>query len=141
MSNARQFPILGVSACIWRGGQVLLIQRAKPPVGIWALPGGHVDPGETVAEAAQRELLEETGMRAQLDTLVGIYDVIRRDAAGLLTTHYAIACFAGLAGEGEPQAASDAMAVEWADPSRLGNFPLAPNVKTAIYRARELLRL
>ena len=57
MSVAQQFPKLGVSACIWRGGQVLLIQRAKPPVGIWALPGGHVDPGETVAEAAHLSLI------------------------------------------------------------------------------------
>lgn len=141
MSTARQFPILGVSACIWRDGQILLVQRAKPPVGIWALPGGHVDPGETVSDAAHRELLEETGMRAALDTLVGIYDVIRRDSTGLLTVHYAIACYTGIALDGEPQAASDAMAVRWAVPSQLGGFQLAPNVKTAIHRAQELLSL
>ncbi len=141
MSVPRQFPILGVSACIWRGAHVLLIQRAKPPIGLWALPGGHVEPGETVQEAAHRELLEETGMLASLDTLVGIYDIIRHDAGGQLTMHFAIACFTGLAKAGEPRAASDAKAVRWADPADLGGMALAPNIKTAIGRARQLLSL
>ena len=58
MATNRQFPTLGVSACIWRNDKVLLIQRAKPPVGIWAFPGGHVEPGERLEDAAARELME-----------------------------------------------------------------------------------
>ena len=58
-------PLLGASACVWRDGHVLMIQRAKPPVtGQWSLPGGHVEPGEAVIDAAHRELLEETGHEA-----------------------------------------------------------------------------
>lgn len=141
MSPPQQFPCFGVSACVWRDGKVLLAQRGKLPAGIWALPGGHVEPGELAVDAARRELLEETGLEADLDTLIGVFDVIRRDAAGLITVHYAIACYGGFAPSGEAKAASDAMAVAWADPLALAAFPLAPQVETAILRARLLLKV
>ena len=139
MSSIRQFPTLGVSACIWRGGQVLLIQRAKPPVGIWAFPGGHVEPGERLEAAVARELMEETGMTADFQQLLGLYDVIRRDAAGNVTVHYVIACYFGQAGPETPVAASDAMSAVFADPGRLGGYELAPNIAEAIRKAQDLL--
>ena len=139
MAGEKQWPKLGVSASIWRDGKVLLVQRAKPPRGIWAFPGGHVEPGETLQDAAARELREETGMTARFQGLLGLYDVIRRDADGLLTVHYVIASYIGIAGEGEPVAASDAADVAWADPDRLGGFPLAPNIADAIVTARKIL--
>lgn len=139
MAGEQEWPKLGVSASVWREGKVLLVERAKPPGGIWAFPGGHVEPGERLEAAAARELREETGMTASFRGLVGLYDVIRRDAAGLLSVHYVIACYLGVAEEGEPVAASDAAAVTWADPDRLGGFALAPNMANAIAAARELL--
>jgi 8-oxo-dGTP diphosphatase len=139
MTAAQHFPKLGVSASIWRDGKVLLVERAKPPVGIWAFPGGHVEPGERLEDAAARELREETGMTASFRGLVGLYDVIRRDANGLLTVHYVIACYLGIAGPEEPVAASDAAAAEWVDPDRLGGYALAPNIADAIARARSIL--
>ena len=141
MSDGQQLPKLGASACIWREGRVLLAQRAKPPAGIWALPGGHVELGETAKDAARRELFEETGMTASLDTLVGLFDIIRRDAAGQVTIHYAVACYTGAAGAEDPVAASDTMAVEWVLPDELGRYNLAPQVQTAICKARQLLGL
>ena len=120
---------------------MLLAERGKPPLGLWALPGGHVEAGEPAVEAARRELMEETGLSAQLNTLVGVFDVIRRDNAGFVTLHYAIACYCGLADAGEPHAGSDAKSVTWADPDRLDEFTLAPNVADAIARARRLLGL
>ena len=139
MTDTQQLPKLGVSASVWKAGRVLLVQRAKPPVGIWAFPGGHVEPGERLEEAAARELHEETGMTAHFHGLAGLYDVIRRDAAGLVTVHYVIACFAGIADPGEPAAASDAMAVTWADPDSLAGYTLAPNMAEAIASARALV--
>lgn len=141
MTSLQQFPRLGVSACIWRDGRVLMVQRAKPPVGIWAFPGGHVEPGETLQEAAARELMEETGMTAEFTALVGLYDVIHRNASGILTTHYVIACYLGLAGPEEPVAASDAKSAGFVDPDRLGGYALAPNIADALKRARELLAI
>lgn len=141
MSPVQQFPRLGASACVWRGARVLLIERAKPPFGLWSLPGGHVEPGETTAEAAARELREETSISASLNHFVGLYDIIRRDAAGLVSVHYVIACYAGLADSGAAVAASDAKAVRWVHPEELGDFTLAPNIAEAIARARHLLSL
>jgi ADP-ribose pyrophosphatase YjhB (NUDIX family) len=139
MSEAQQRPKLGVSACIWRNGKVLLVERAKPPKGLWAFPGGHVELGESLEAAAARELHEETGLTASFHGLVGLYDVIRRDAAGLVTVHYVIACFLGIAGPGEPVAASDAAAAEWVSPQDLGSYALAPNIAEAVVKAKELL--
>lgn len=139
MSGLQQQPKLGVSASVWRDGKVLLVERAKPPKGIWAFPGGHVELGETLEQAAARELHEETGMTARFTGLLGLYDVIRRDTAGLVSVHYVIACYLGEAGPEEPVAASDAAAVRWVDPDALGGMALAPNIAAAIARAKELL--
>jgi len=141
MIGAQQFPKLGASACVWRDGHVLLVERTKPPRGLWSLPGGHVEAGETALDAARRELMEETGITATLTAFVGLYEVIRHTASGTLAAHYAIACYTGLAAEGEAVAASDARALRWVLPGDIGRLPLAPNVKDAVLRAQSLLSL
>jgi 8-oxo-dGTP diphosphatase len=139
MIAAQQLPKLGVSVSVWRDGKVLLVERGKEPKGIWAFPGGHVEPGESLEAAAARELKEETGLTVRIDGLLGLYEVIRRDPAGQLAAHYVIACYIGHAGPGEPVAASDAAAVAWADPDRLGGYALAPNIADAVAKAKKLL--
>ncbi len=136
------FPRLGVSACVWRQGRVLIVERGKAPLaGFWSLPGGSVEPGEAVREAALRELREETGVAAALDHLVGLFEVIRRDAAGDLAVHFVIACYTGLWTGGEAVAGSDAANVAWADPSQLGQRAFTPGMLDAIAEARRLLGL
>lgn len=140
MSTQQQFPRLGASACVFRDRRVLIVQRGKEPGrGIWSLPGGHVEPGETALAAARRELGEETGIVAQLEHLVGLYDIIRRDAAGAVTLHYTIACYAGHWASGEATAAGDAMAARWVLPEEMPGLAFAPHVNDAIARARLLL--
>ena len=74
-------PALSVDAVVFDDqGRLLLIQRKYPPFqGQYALPGGFVDYGETVEDAVQRELLEETGIRTGIERLVGVYSAPQRD--------------------------------------------------------------
>jgi len=137
MTAAQQFPRLGASACVWKDGQVLLIQRAKPPAGLWSLPGGHVELGETALAAAERELLEESGVTADLTEFVGLYEIIRVKPL----FHYAIACYCGFWRSGEARASSDVLAAAWASPAEFRGFDFAPNVREAIARAWMLLKL
>ena len=130
-------PILGASACIWRGGKVLLIKRGKPPgKGLWSLPGGKIEFGESAEAAAVRELFEETQVAAKLVQAMGPYEVRRDD-----TVIYSIICFAGLYVSGEAVASSDAADVAWVYPQALGAFELAPNIAQAIAEATKLLKL
>jgi len=135
MTQAQQFPRLGASACVWKDGKVLLVQRAKPPLGLWSLPGGQVELGETALAAAQRELMEEAGVTAELTAFIGLYEIIMEKPA----FHYAIACYGGLWTAGEASAASDALAARWLAPTELDSLDFAPNVFEAIARAKTLL--
>ena len=135
MPALQQFPKLGASACVWKDGKVLLIQRAKPPLGLWSLPGGRVEFGETAVAAAERELLEESGVTADLTEFIGLYEVILDKPA----FHYAIACYGGKWRSGEAYASSDALEARWLAPAELDSLDFAPNVREAIARAQALL--
>jgi 8-oxo-dGTP diphosphatase len=137
MIDPQQFPRLGASACVWKDGKVLLVQRSKPPLGLWSLPGGHVEFGETALAAAERELMEESGVTADLTAFVGLYEIILEKPL----FHYAIACYGGLWSSGEAQASSDALEARWLAPAELDSLDLAPNVREAIARAWILLGL
>ncbi len=137
MISTQQSPKLGASACVWKNGKVLLIQRAKPPIGLWSLPGGHVEFGETTATAAARELLEETGVSADLTEFVGLYEVISKKPS----LHYAIACYCGHWKSGDAVAASDALNTAWVLQSDLYHFDYVPHILEAITRAQVLLKL
>ena len=133
MIASQQIPRLGASACVWKNGKVLLIQRENPPAGLWSLPGGHVEIGETALEAAHRELREETGITADLTNVVGLYEISQPN-------HYAITCYCGFWRSGRATATSDALAVKWVHPSGLYHLEFVPNVVDAIARAQVLLK-
>ncbi len=123
MPSDTQQAIAAASACIWKGDQVLLVLR---PEGVWALPGGKVEAGESVLAAAARELYEETGVTARDLRLLKIYDITT--PKGLFRLH----CHSGFWVEGEAIAATDAIGVRWSLPSELYKLPMPPSVRDAI---------
>ncbi|MGF1650647.1 MAG: NUDIX hydrolase [Hyphomicrobiaceae bacterium] len=132
------WPRAASSIVVFRGRSVLLVKRAKPPIlNVWSLPGGHIEPGETAADAALRELAEETGCIADLLGLVAIHDAIMRDANGSLSAHYVIAVHAAVWRANAPVAASDAAAAAFHDLETLAELALTPNTGAVIRSAHD----
>ena len=96
-----------------REGVVLIRRGSEPFEGRWALPGGFVDVGETVEQAAAREVAEETGLNIELARLVGVYSDPERDPRG----HNVSVAFLARVLSGELSAATDASEVSTLDPS------------------------
>jgi 8-oxo-dGTP diphosphatase len=102
----------------------LLVQRRNPPdAGLWGYPGGKIEPGETIAEAAVRELHEETGILGRAQCLLTPFDVLRRDDAGQLLGHFILLPVLCEWVSGTPSAASDALAADWFSLGRLEQCP------------------
>jgi 8-oxo-dGTP diphosphatase len=138
------WPRCGASAAIFRGEEVLLIERGKGALkGLWSLPGGHIEPGETARAAAVREVREETGVEAELAGLVDIHEVILHAPGGILRAHYLIAVFCGRWRGGEPVAGSDAAAARFLPAGEIevpGRLPLTDGAAALIHRARARLQ-
>ena len=141
MQSGLNIPRLGASACVWRDGRVLLARRGKPPaMGLWSLPGGHVEWGETANAAARRELFEETGVTAALDHRVEVFDAIHRSENGIVTSHHVIAVFTGRWIAGEARAGDAAEAVRWATLDELATPDMTAGSETIIRRAEGLIK-
>ncbi len=107
-------PFVGVGIVVLKGPDVLLIRRGQAPrIGQWSLPGGMQEVGETVFEAARRELMEETGVEMEEPVLIDVIDAIRHDGDGRVEYHYTLIDLAARWRAGRPVAGSDAMEATW----------------------------
>ncbi len=117
MSDSREYParpIVGVGVLVFKANELLLIQRGKPPkVGEWSLPGGAIELGETLWQAAEREILEECGIQIANCELLETVDIVLRDDSGRVQYHYVIVDFIADYAGGEARAASDALSAQW----------------------------
>jgi ADP-ribose pyrophosphatase YjhB (NUDIX family) len=133
-------PIVGIGIVVIKGDHVLLCRRGKPPnLGSWTLPGGAQDVGETCEDAARRELMEECGLEVGPLSFCSYVDTIRRDEDGRVRFHYTILDFAARWVAGEPVAASDVSAAEWAPLDGLEKYDLWSEAHRIIGIARQLL--
>ncbi len=89
-----EIPLVGIGAIIIEGDRVVLVKRAHPPIqGHWSIPGGVLEVGEMVREAAVREAREETGLIVEPGELLGVYDRILRDPEQRVQYHYVLIDF------------------------------------------------
>ena len=135
-----QRPFLAVSAAIFRNGKVLVVRRArKPALNLYTLPGGAVEAGETLVEAAIREVREETSLSIEPVALAGHREVIARDDKGKVERHFVILCFASRWLSGEPVLSDELDDSRWVDPSELGNYRTTDGLAEIVTTAATLL--
>lgn len=130
------------SAVVVRGGEVLLIERGKGgAAGLWSLPGGHVEPGETALRAALREVREETGIEASLLGFLAGHEVVVPESPGTTERRYLISVYFGLAqGDATPVAGGDALSARFVPLGEVGGYALTEGAEALIGKAARLVR-
>jgi 8-oxo-dGTP diphosphatase len=128
-----EFPLVGVGSIIIEDDRVLLVKRAHPPIqGQWSIPGGVLEIGELVREAAVREAREETGLIVEPGDLLGVYDRILHNHEKRVQYHYVLIDFLCRRVGGELLAASDAAEVRWFTREELPALKLAEDTQDVI---------
>ena len=143
MADPRTYPdrpFLAVSAAIIRDGQVLIVRRSRPPAhGMFTLPGGVVEAGETLFEAVVREVEEETALVIAPVGLVGFREVIVRDDEDRVARHFVILPFAARWISGEPRLNEELAEAHWLRPSELAGLQTTEGLAEIVAAAFERL--
>lgn len=136
MSARNEFPdrpVPAVSAFVFREHAVLLVKRRdEPNRGFWSPPGGSLEVGETVEQAAARETLEETGVQVRARSVVDVRSVILEDRASRVQWHYVLIAVLCDWLSGEPFPATDAENARFIPLAELGEYELTPTAKEAL---------
>jgi len=120
-------PQVGVGALVIRDGRVLLVRRGRPPAnGLWAIPGGRLELGETLQQAAEREVFEETGITIRAGQPFYTFDSIVRDEQGRVRYHYVIVDLLAEYVSGEVRPGDDAQDAAWLSLAELERLPTHP---------------
>lgn len=131
-------PLVGVGALIVKDGRVIVVRRGKPPaMGEWSIPGGLVEVGETLEEAAAREALEETGLTVEPSELVEVLERIFPDGDGRIRYHYVLVDFLCTVISGDPTPGSDVLEAKWAEPDEFESLNMAQVTTRVIHKALE----
>lgn len=138
-------PIAAAGVVCLRGDEVLLIRRGTPPLeDQWSLPGGHIEWGERAADAALRELKEETGCVARVIGLIDVVDglMTRRSAAEgeAPWAHYVLIDYAAIWISGEPKGGDDARKAHFFSPDEIAGLDLWSETLRVIEAARVMAK-
>ena len=143
--NAQTYPTrpyLAVSAAIFRNDRVLIVRRARPPAhGLYTLPGGGVELGETLEGAIIREVREETGLEIAPLALVGFREAIARDDAGRVERHFVILPFAARWVGGEIALSEELAEAHWRKLDELTGLKTTEGLAEIIAAAAERMAL
>jgi ADP-ribose pyrophosphatase YjhB (NUDIX family) len=135
-------PFIGVGSIIIENDKVVLVKRAHPPIqGQWSIPGGVLEVGELVREAASREAQEETGLIVEPGELLGVFDRVLRDPDNRVQYHYVLIDFLCRRIGGELLAASDASEVRWFTRAELTSLNLAEDTLVVIQKGFAKLKV
>ena len=133
-------PYLAVSAAIFRDGSVLIVRRARPPAhGLYTLPGGGVELGETLEQAVVREVREETALEVEPVALAGYREAIARDAEGRVERHFVILPFAARWVGGEVSLNEELAEAHWLAPSEIASLKTTEGLLPIVVAACERL--
>ena len=133
-------PYLAVSAAIFRDDRVLIVRRARPPAhGLYTLPGGGVELGETLEEAIIREVREETGLAITPLALAGFREAIARDAAGRVERHFVILPFAARFIAGEIALSEELAEAHWRKPDELAGLKTTEGLAAIVAAAERIV--
>ena len=134
------YPRVGVGAIVLHGGRVLLVKRGQAPgLGLWSVPGGLVDVGESTVDAARREVEEETGLKVRIAGLVGVLDRVTRDAEGRVRYHWVLIDYLAVPESIDTlTAGSDAAEVRWVTIDEVEGLPITEGLVDMIRRAAAL---
>jgi 8-oxo-dGTP diphosphatase len=129
-------PFLAASVAVLRDGRVLVAVRGRGAMaGRYSLPGGLVEPGETLAEAALRELREEVGVEAEVIGFLDHAEVIQRDDDARVKHHFVICAHAARWISGEPRTSDEALDVRWVTEAELAGLPTTPGLAGVLQKA------
>jgi len=130
-----------VGALIIDGDRILLVERGREPLkGWWSLPGGVVETGERLEDAARREVREETGLEVEIVCLLEVFERIMRDATGRAEYHYVLMDYLCRPAGGELCAADDASGVRWVTEPELQGLKITEGTPAVIAKAFERVR-
>ncbi|MFO1148750.1 MAG: NUDIX hydrolase [Alsobacter sp.] len=133
-------PFIAASVAVFRDGKVLLAARTKPPSpALFSLPGGLVEVGETLEQAALRELMEEVGVDAEILGFAGHVEVIERDADARVRSHFVVNAFAARWLAGEPVVGPEAAEVRFVAPFEAGALATTPGLLRILDRAASIV--
>ena len=133
-------PVLAVSAAIVRDGKVLIVRRARPPAGgLYTLPGGGVEAGETLIEAVVREVREESALAVEPVALAGYREAIGRDADGRVERHFVILPFAARWIAGEAVLDEELSEAHWLMPDAIAGLATTAGLAEIVARAMAIV--